>query len=76
MAAERSLRRLRVIRDLEPRSAGFMGLEAGPRLLAGDVVLECPGPAEVAESEIAVVLQLGGPWFAVPADAVEDVGDL
>jgi hypothetical protein len=69
---ERSFRRLRVTRDLAAPSAGFMGLEAAPRLVAGDVVLEYPGSAVVGESEIAVVLELGGPWFAVPADAVEE----
>lgn len=70
---ERSFRRLRVTRDLESPTAGFMGLAAAPPLMLGDIVLAYPGSATVDESEVAVVLELGGPWFAVPADAVEEI---
>ena len=68
----RSPRRLRVTRDLPAQPAGFMGLDAGLPLLTGDVVLEYPGPAGVAETEVAVCVEPGGPWFAVPRDAVEE----
>jgi hypothetical protein len=70
---EHSPRRLRVTRDLEAPPAGFMGLESAPRLLQGDIVLEYPGSAVVGESEVAVVIEMGGPWFAVPSDALEDI---
>ena len=71
---DRSLRRLRMTRDLPARPAGFMGLDAAPPLLAGDVVLAYPGRAQVADSEVAVCLEPGGPWFPVPKAAVEEIG--
>lgn len=66
-------RRLRVTRDLPAPPTGLMGLDAAPPMLAGDVVLAYPGRAVVDESEIAVVLEPGGPWFPVPKDAVEEL---
>lgn len=66
-------RRLRVLRTI-PAPAGLMGSPAAPPLRTGDVVLAFDGPAVVGEAEIAVVIEVGGPWFGVATDAVEEVG--
>lgn len=67
-----SFRRLRVIRDVLPLSAGFMSLPAAPPLFAGDVVLASDGPTTGLDpAHVAVVIEVGGPWFGVPKDAIE-----
>lgn len=67
-----SFRRLLVTRDV-PSPTGPMGLPTAPPLRDGDVVLAHPLLPVVGESEIAVVIEVGGPWFGVAKDAVEEI---
>jgi hypothetical protein len=67
-----SFRRLRITRDV-PAPAGPMGVPAAPPLYAGDIVLAFDGPAVVGEAEIAAVIEVGGPWFGVAKNAVEEI---
>lgn len=70
----RSFPRLRVTRDL-PELLDDLEFQARPPLSAGDVVYAYTGPTRglLPEGCRAVQLEPGaGPWYPVPADAVEE----
>jgi hypothetical protein len=65
--------RLRVLRDL-PAQQNANGYESAPPVPAGTIVhLYYDPDVRLYPPNRAVTLEPGGPWFAVPADAVEEV---
>lgn len=71
----RLFRRLRVTRDL-PELLDALGFQARPPLRAGETVwaYDRPRRSVLPDGHRAVQFEPGeGPWYPVPADAVEEI---